>query len=280
MMVVGAFYQVQQALRWFVDNFSRIADWRATLLRVVTFRECLLSLESTDRDTGRLDIADHPSGGLSFEDLTVFHPGGRCTLEEARVEVGKGQRILIVGEPGSGKSTLFLAMAGLWPWGTGRIRLPSRDSMMFMPQQPYLPPGTLRAAVVYPAEHSRFDGGAVATALRQVRLDHLLPSLDREARWDKELSLDEQQRLAFARMILHLPQWVILDDAMSAIVEEHRPAIMSLFEGVLGGAAVVCMSRVASKDAFYSRVIRLHHISSEVPLSLGTLERRRRRLQA
>ena len=280
MMVVGAFNQVQQALRWFVDNFSRIADWRATLLRVVAFRDGLRALDLPDGEVSRVEVTDHPQGHLSLEQLTVFHFGGRATLEEPDVEIRPAERVLIVGEPGSGKSTLFLAMAGLWPWGSGRIRLPPRDSMMFMPPQPYLPSATLRAAIAYPAEPGRFEAGAVEDALRRVRLDYLLPSLDREARWDRELSLDEQQRLACARMMLHAPKWIVLDDAMSAIAEEHRPLITALFDGVLAGSAVICMSRVPARDTFYSRVIRLLRLPQEVPLHLASPDRQRQPLQA
>lgn len=135
--------------------------------------------------------------------------------------------------------------------------------MMFMPPLPYLPPGTLRAAIAYPAEPGRFGAAAIEAALRRVRLDHLLPSLDREARWDRELSLDEQQRLACARMTLHAPKWIVLDDAMGAIAEADRPAIMALFDELLAGSAVICMSRVAAKDSFYKRVVRLHRLSAD-----------------
>jgi putative ATP-binding cassette transporter len=280
MMVVGAFNQVQQALRWFVDNFSRIADWRATLLRVVAFRDGLRALDLPDGEVSRVEVTDHPQGHLSLEQLTVFHFGGRATLEEPNVEIRPAERVLIVGEPGSGKSTLFLAMAGLWPWGAGRIRLPPRDSMMFMPPQPYLPQGTLRAAITYPDEPGRFEVGTAEAALRQVRLDYLLPSLDREARWDKELSLDEQQRLACARMTLHAPKWIVLDDALSAIAEEHRPLIMALFDGVLAGSAVICMSRVPAMDDFYSRVVRLLYLPPDVPLHLAVPVRQRPPTQA
>ena len=147
--------------------------------------------------------------------------------------------------------------------------------MMFMPPQPYLPPGTLRAAITYPAEPDRFEVGAVGDALRRVRLDYLLPSLDREARWDKELSLDEQQRLACVRMMQHAPKWIVLDDALSAIADEHRPLIMALFNGALAASAVICMSRVPAMDHFYSRIIRLLYLPPDVPLHLATPVRQR-----
>jgi putative ATP-binding cassette transporter len=114
--------------------------------------------------------------------------------------------------------------------------------MMFMPQRPYLPPGTLRAALSYPAEASRFDA-SVGAALERVDLAHLAPSLDRDERWDRKLSLDEQQRLAFARLLLHAPRWVFLDDAIGALSEDHRQLVFSIFEQELAGAAVLRFGR-------------------------------------
>ena len=131
------------------------------------------------------------------------------TLDQSRVEISPGERIQILGEAASGKSTLFRALAGMWPWGGGTLRLPPREAMTFMPQRPYLPLGTLRAAVCYPAEPGRFDEAAVVAALERVDLGHLVPSLDRTERWDRQLPLDEQQRLAFARLLLHAPRWVV-----------------------------------------------------------------------
>ena len=145
MMVVGAFNQVQSSLRWFVDNLAQIADWRATLLRIVSFRDALPGVETIGAETGRIAIVDSGAEKLVLEDLGVALPGECATLDQARVEVGPGERIQILGKPGAGKSTLFRALAGMWPWGEGTIQLPPRDAMMFMPQRPYLPPGTLRA---------------------------------------------------------------------------------------------------------------------------------------
>ena len=160
-------------------------------------------------------------------------------------------------------------MAGLWPWGTGTIHLPPRRSMMFMPQRPYLPLGSLHAAVSYPAEPERFDDLAVGAALERVGLDHLVPSLDREQRWDKDLSLDEQQRLAFARLLLHQPRWVLLDDAMGALEEDHRRLMLSIFEHELADAAVISIGRSPAHDGFYSRILHFRRLSegaAPVPL--------------
>ena len=128
---------------------------------------------------------------------------------------------------------------------------------MFMPQRPYLPLGTLRAAVSYPAEPGRFDDAAVRAALERVDLGHLVPSLDRTERWDRQLSLDEQQRLAFARLLLHAPRWVVLDDAIGALDEEHRRLVLSIFERELAGATVIRLGRDPVLDGFWTRTLHI-----------------------
>jgi putative ATP-binding cassette transporter len=257
MMVVGAFNQVQQSLRWFVDNFPQIADWRATLLRVATFRDALLAVETLGEDVGRIEVVDHQAGKLVVEDLSVVLTDGCAVLDEAKVEVAPGERISILGEAGSGRDTLLRAMAGLWPWGTGSVHLPPRETMMFMPQRPYLSLGTLRGAVCYPAASGFCDDTAVRAALERVDLGRLVPSLDREERWDKVLSLEEQQRLAFARLLVHAPRWVLLDEAMGALDAEHRRLVLSIFERDLAGAAVISVDRSRANHGFYARALHV-----------------------
>jgi putative ATP-binding cassette transporter len=269
MMVIGAFNQVQQSLRWFVEHFHQIADWRATLLRVMALREALSAPDTPEGEPGGIRLVDNPAGQLSFDNLSLVLSGGRASLDHARVEVAPGERILIVGERSADKSALFRAVAGLWPWGSGTIQLPPREAMMFMPQRPYLPLGTLHAAVSYPAEPERFDGPAVAAALERVGLEHLVPSLEREERWDKDLSLDEQQRLAFARLLLHEPRWVVLDDAMGALEDGHCGLVMSIFEDELADAAVISIGRSPARNGFYSRVLHFdRRADGAVPLPL------------
>jgi putative ATP-binding cassette transporter len=257
MMVVGAFNQVQSSLRWFVDNLAQIADWRATLLRIVSFRDALPTVETIGEKVGRIDVVDAGSDKLVLEGLGVALPDSCATLDQPRVEVSPGERIQILGQPGSGKSTLFRALAGMWPWGIGTIQLPPRETMMFMPQRPYLPLGTLRAAVTYPAEPGRFDDAAVRAALERVDLDHLASALDRTERWDRQLPLDEQQRLAFARLLLHQPRWVVLDDATGALDEDHRELVLSIFKRELAGSAVIRLGRDPAADGFWSHVLHI-----------------------
>ncbi|HEX5078511.1 MAG TPA: ABC transporter ATP-binding protein/permease [Geminicoccaceae bacterium] len=257
MMVVGAFNQVQSSLRWFVDNLAQIADWRATLLRIVSFRNALPGVETIGEEAGRIAVVDAGADRLVLQDLRVALPGECAALDQARVEVAPGEHIQIMGEAGSGKSTLFRALAGMWPWGSGTIQLPPRDAMMFLPQRPYLPPGTLRAAVSYPTEPGHFGDAAIRAALERVDLGQLADSLDRDNRWDRVLPLDEQQRLAFARLLLHAPRWVFLDDAIGTLDETHQELVLSIFERELAGAAVIRFCRDPAKIGSWSRTVHL-----------------------
>ena len=265
-MVIGAFNQVQQALRWYVDNFSRIADWRATLLRVVALRDALQAPETTGRDPGRITVAVHETERLVLENLNLALAGGRAVFEQSRVEVAPGEHVLIVTERGSDGSALFRAVAGLWPRGAGTIHLPPRDTMMFMPPRPYLPLGTLRAGASYPAAPERFDHASVAAALEQVGLCHLFLALDREERWDQSLSLEEQQRLAFARLLLHRPRWVMLDDALGALDEDQRRSMLAIFDHELVDTAVVSIGRSPDRNGFYDRTLHFRRVEESATL--------------
>jgi putative ATP-binding cassette transporter len=234
MMVVGAFSQVQMALRYFVDNFPKIADWRSAVLRVASFRRAVAGLDHLVAESRTIEIAPHPQGWLSFENVSIAMSDGSVIIEDATAEIRPGERVLITGASGSGKSTLFRAIAGLWPWGSGTVRTPPMDSVMFLPQRPYLPLGTLRCAICYPASPDVFDDGTVRAALERCGLMEFVGALDREDRWDKTLSLGQQQRIAFARILLHRPRWIFMDEATSALDEESQAAMLSLFEELEG----------------------------------------------
>lgn len=257
MMVVGAFDQVQQALRWFVDHYAKIAEWHAALHRVSVFHEALRTLDDVAEDETRIELADHPTGWLAFENVAVLLADGSVIIKDASAEIRPGERVLIVGESGSGKSTLFRAIAGLWPWGTGKIMLPPRETMMFMPQRPYLPLGTLRAAVTYPAAPDAFSGEAIVAALERVGLAEFVPVLDHEERWDRSMSIGQQQRLAFARLFLHAPRWVFLDEATAALDEESQSRVMSLFDRELVDTALVSIGHRPGLERFHARTMEL-----------------------
>jgi vitamin B12/bleomycin/antimicrobial peptide transport system ATP-binding/permease protein len=165
MMVVGAFMQVQGALRWFIDNFGTIADWRATLLRIATFRETLLTMDALGASAPRIKFVAEKRSSVAFENLQVATPTGCTMLSEQHVEIAPGDRVLIVGEPGAGKTLLFQAIAGLWPWGSGKVALPASNGVTFVPRQPYVPLGTLRAALAYPSPENTYKDEELVVAV-------------------------------------------------------------------------------------------------------------------
>jgi putative ATP-binding cassette transporter len=264
-MVVGAFNQVQSALRWFVDNFSHIADWRATLLRVVRFRDGLLSLETPGADAERIAVGRHPADKLAFANLSLQLQDGRAALDRPLVEVDCGERVLIAGCPEAGKNQLLRALAGLWPAGTGTILLPAPDSVMFMPPRPYLPFTTLRAAITYPDQPDGFGDDAVHAALERVGLTRLAGKLAEKERWDKSLSADEQQRLALARLVLHRPTWVFFEDTTPYMTAEHCRIARSIFAHELAAATVIGIGSNPALTGFYGRTIHLRHLSANPP---------------
>jgi putative ATP-binding cassette transporter len=265
MMVVGAFNQVQQSLRWFVDNFPAIATWRATLLRIAVFRDELANLSAPAAAGAQIAIESHPEGKLAFRDLNIALPDGNAAFDEPQIEVGRGERVLIVGEPGSGKAKLLCAVAGLWPWGGGTILLPPPRQVMFMPPQPYLPLTTLRAALTYPLDPDTFDEMAIVAALERVGAERLVAKLDERARWDKALAADEQQGLALARLLLHAPQWVFFEASFSSMSEEHYRLIRSIFANELAEATVIGTSSSAALNGFFKRTLRLRRAAVEAP---------------
>ncbi|WP_230530868.1 ABC transporter ATP-binding protein/permease [Microvirga roseola] len=257
MMVVGAFNQVQAALRYFVDNFPKIADWRSAVLRVATFRQAALDLDRVIEENRRIEIRRHPQDWLSFENLSIALSDGSIIIEDATAEVQIGERVLIVGESGSGKSTLFRAIASLWPWGSGVIQIPQPEYMMFLPQRPYLPLGTLRAALCYPAAPGTFNDEMVKAALERCGLADFIGHLDEEKRWDQSLSLGQQQRVAFARVLLHKPRWVFMDEATSALDDDNQASMLALFEDELAGASVLSIGHRPGLEEFHTRTLHI-----------------------
>ncbi len=260
MQISGAFFEVTKALNWFVDNFPRLADWRSHVERVVALEDTFDAAEEMETE-GRIEIVEGPTPDgrevLAFRDLQIASAEGAVVIQEANAEIQAGEKVLIVGESGTGKSTLFRAIAGVWPWGSGQIRIPPREQMMFMPQRPYLPLGTLRAAVAYPAGPKHFSDAAVVAALERSGLPHLVGRLDEEERWDRILSLGEQQRLAFARLLLHKPRWVFLDEATAALDEANQDAMMRLFQEELSGSALVSIGHRPGLDRYHDRTLTL-----------------------
>ena len=194
---------------------------------------------------------------LVFNDLKIAHSDGHIVIKDTNTAVAKGERILIVGESGSGKSTLFRAVAGLWPWGSGGITHPVRETMMFMPQRPYLPLGQLRAAITYPSPANKFKQEEIEAALKRCGLEHLIERLDETEKWERILSIGEQQRVQFCRVLLHKPGWVFMDEATSALDDKLQQSMMQLFDNELKGSSAISIAHRSGLDSFHHRTLSL-----------------------
>jgi vitamin B12/bleomycin/antimicrobial peptide transport system ATP-binding/permease protein len=257
MMASGAFIQVQSSLRWFVDNFSTIADWRATLLRVASFRRAVLGTDVLHDVASRVEFVDGEAGRLAIDDLEITSPAGSAMLAEPHVEIKAGERVLVVGETGTGKTLLFRALAGLWPWGAGRVARPRGESIAYLPRTPYFPPGTLREVLAYPSELTRFTPEACSRALERMGLTRLTPMLEETRRWESVLSDGEQESLAFARVLLHAPAWLIIDEALEALEDDAAPRVRQMLTEELAHTGVLYIGRSGAQDVLFGRMIHL-----------------------
>jgi vitamin B12/bleomycin/antimicrobial peptide transport system ATP-binding/permease protein len=257
MLAAGAFTQVQSSMRWFIDNFSVIADWRATLLRVASFRRATLEAETLHRVESQIAYREDGGHVLRIESLEIASPAGATMLKEKHVEVKPGDRVLIVGEPGTGKTLLFRALAGLWPWGSGTLTRPKEESTLYVPRSPYWPPGTLREALAYPREPASFKDEAFEHALTRLRLQQLVATLDDAGRWEQPLSEEELTSLVFARVVLHNPQWIVIDEVLDSADANTLALIQDVLAKDLKHSAVIHIGRENANDRTFERVLHL-----------------------
>lgn len=284
MQVVAAFSAVQAALIWFVDNFVRLAEWFASVTRVDELAEALEALDVGTIMEGetQIELGESDDGGIHIADLSIAHSNGRIVIADASVVIAAGEKVLIAGESGTGKSTLIRAIAGLWPWGSGSITLPPGKRVAFVPQKPYLPIGTLRNALLYPEAESRVDDAVVTEALKRCGLAYLGRRLDEEERWDQTLSGGERQRVAFARLLIQKPDIIIMDEATSALDEASQDSLLGLIESDLSHATIISVGHRPGLEDFHERKITFekreagaHLTSKRLTRSLWRLFRRR-----
>src|SRR5690242_9796629 len=260
MQAASAFTIVQSAFGWLVDNYPRLADWNACARRIASLMMSLDGLERAELGDGFGRITRGETEGeamLSLNDLSVTLDDGTAVVGETEVVIEPGERLLVAGESGTGKSTLVRAIAGLWPWGGGSVNLHPDRRLFMLPQRPYVPSGTLRRAVAYPGAAEDWTVKEIGEALHKVGLDHLKEKIGEEAPWDQTLSGGEKQRLAFARLLLHSPDIVVLDEATSALDEKSQDKMMDMVTQELPKATIVSVAHRAELEAFHSRKIVL-----------------------
>jgi len=260
MQAASAFTIVQAAFGWLVDNYPRLADWNACARRIASLMMSLDGLERAERGDGIGRITRGETTGdtmLSLHDLSVTLDDGTAVVGDAEVVIEPGERLLVAGESGTGKSTLVRAIAGLWPWGGGSVNFHPDRRMFMLPQKPYVPSGTLRRAAAYPAAAEDWSVEEIGKALDKVGLGHLKEKIEEDAPWDQTLSGGEKQRLAFARLFLHKPDIIVLDEATSALDAKSQDSMMELLTKELPSATVVSVAHRAELEAFHSRKIVL-----------------------
>jgi putative ATP-binding cassette transporter len=266
MKTVGAFGQVQTALSFFVDNYTSLAEMRAVMDRLKGLQE------ATDaRPETQLDLVPQPGvSTVGSDDLTLALPTGSALLENAKVELPKGQATLISGVSGSGKSTLFRALAGIWPFGRGHVHVPADARVLFLPQKPYIPIGTLREAVKYPDEQSTASDAEIADALTAVNLGHLAGRLDEEAHWSNMLSGGEQQRLAAARALVFRPDWLFMDEATASLDDAAEATVYEALKRRLPSTTMVSIGHRPTLQKWHDRRLELQRAPGEVGKLLET----------
>ena len=257
MMVVGGFYQVNQSLRWFVDNFALLADWRATLERVMGFREVLFTLEGSPPAPVQIARTEDAPDKLRLENLQVERKGEKTRLDNPALEVELGDRVLILDKTRAGRSPLLPAIAGLWRWGTGKLHSPPHRNMMFLKAQPYFPAGSLRSAVAYPSDTAAFTEDQIKTVLARVGLQHLSGALDHNTRCGLTLTPSERMHLGLAQLLLNKPQWIMADGVMDNLEDDDYRLVTSILETELSDSAFLCIARRNGANPLYSRVINL-----------------------
>lgn len=259
MQVVAAFSAVQAALIWFVDNFVRLAEWFASVTRVDELVEELQGLDVGTVMEGEthITLAEGDDDSIHIDNLSVAHTNGRIVIADATVEIAQGEKVLIGGESGSGKSTLIRALAGLWPWGAGSITVPKGRSIAFLPQRPYMPKGTLRSVLLYPATEEKVEDETIRAALERCGLHHLSIRLGATDDWDRILSGGERQRIAFARLLIQKPAIIVMDEATSALDEDSQNALLKMFEDELAYATIISVGHRPGLEDFHDRKIML-----------------------
>ena len=251
MQISSAFGHVQESLSWFINAFSSLAGWKASANRLAGFHA---AVGAARQQRSTLDVRHADGQEIVLSDVVLHLPHGEALTQPFSAAVAPGQRILVGGPSGCGKSTLFRAMAGIWPYGSGEVRLPERARILFLPQRAYLPIGTLREALAYPASPERYTDESFRDGLLRCRLPHLAERLDDADNWSQRLSPGEQQRLAFVRVLLAKPDILFLDEASSALDAATEDALYRLILAELPAMTVIS---IAHREG----VARFHQIA-------------------
>jgi vitamin B12/bleomycin/antimicrobial peptide transport system ATP-binding/permease protein len=250
----SAFNQVQSSLSFFINTYRQLAEWRAVIQRLDGFDAACATGKKVAVTSPVVSLAARQDGkAIELDDIEVNLPSGAPLVRVADIAFPAAERALVTGPTGSGKSTLFRAIAGIWPFGVGTVTVPAGARVTMLPQRPYLPVGSLDAAISYPAVPGTFEPGRVAEVLVAVGLPAYAQRLDEHAHWNRMLSLGEQQRLAIARAILLEPDYLFLDEATASLDEASETALYRLIQARLPRATIVSIGHRSTLAAFHRR---------------------------
>lgn len=256
--IVDAYHHVQTGFSFVVDSFTLLAQWRAVVNRLNNFLVSMEMVRNQSRRAYQLDISRENSSVYSANHLQILLPDGSLLLQEFSLTIKPADKLLIMGESGCGKSTLLRTFAGIWPYASGKIRIPDGQKVMFVPQKSYLPFSSLREILFYPdiikANHDKM----MQEVLTMCKLSHLTDKLHVVADWGHTLSLGEQQRVAFARVLLQKPNWLFLDEATSALDETTEQAIYQMIISTMASTAIVSVGHRSTLMKYHQTKVELH----------------------
>jgi vitamin B12/bleomycin/antimicrobial peptide transport system ATP-binding/permease protein len=256
----SAFNSVQNALSFFINVYQQFAEWQAVIDRLSGFDEAIAGGQAAAVATPAISVETGARArALDVDALAIKLPQGAPLISSTDVAISAGDHVLLTGPSGSGKSTLFRAIGGIWPFGSGTIVIPEGARVMVLPQRPYLPIGSLEAAIAYPSTPGVWPEQQIRDILLAVGLPALAPRLSEEAHWNRTLSVGEQQRLALARALLHAPDYLLLDEATASLDEAAEAALYRLIHERLPRTTVVSIGHRSTLHAFHRRHLALDH---------------------